>query len=221
MKKILYFIPLGLLSMPFLTPPAHAQWNSNPSLFGGSSSDSSSEGTSASAVSSGGEERQKQVKNNDDDSDTASDKALLNSNDDDDDEDDSVKLKRMEKELKELKEEDDEKPSMSGGYIDQFGLPRAQMKVINGRAMLMAPPKQEKRFYGVYVPPPPRAPDDGRATGSPLKNTGSVTGSNRDKQNKIAKEMKAKLPYPDQDKKDDDSDSDDDNSGDDNSGDDN
>ena len=159
MKRLLPFSLLTLLAAPMLSTQAHAQWNTNDSLFGASQSSSSAQdGGNTTGASSGGGQAQK--------------------------------------------EKEDEKPDMAGGYIDQFGLPRAQMKVINGRAMLMAPPQQEKRNYGIVIPPPPRAPDDGRATGTVRQNTGSVTGSNRQNQNDMAKKMKAKLPYPDHGKDD-------------------
>lgn len=78
-------------------------------------------------------------------------------------------------------------PGSKEPYIDQFGLPRPGIAVINGVAVTTGTPPQPQRDFA-YVPPPPRAADDGAATGSPLPPS-SVAPSNEAATNMIRKSL--------------------------------
>lgn len=93
---------------------------------------------------------------------------------------------------------------METGYYDRFGLPRAKTVRVNGTLVTTAPPAPIQRSYGVSIPKPPRAADNGNATGTPLK-TGSAFGNSGTRikklQNALAEQRgDKKLPYPDEQK---------------------
>lgn len=91
---------------------------------------------------------------------------------------------------------------METGYYDRFGLPRAKTVRINGTIVTTAPPAPPQRSYGITIPKPPRAADNGNATGTPLK-TGSAFGNSDTRikklQNALAEQRgDKKLPYPEE-----------------------
>lgn len=91
---------------------------------------------------------------------------------------------------------------METGYYDRFGLPRAKTVRVNGTLVTTAPPAPTQRSFGITIPKPPRAADNGNATGTPLK-SGSAFGNADTRikklQNALAEQRGDKtLPYPEE-----------------------